>query len=126
LPIRVDAIAASLLRAPPATEVPTPVEHIATRRCKEAAKSSRASASWTLQSVCWRKRLCGLPIWQQAANLAMSVHWGVKRTSQMRAPKSGNDLDSDIGPLKKEGRPILWRASLLKIVSSQNGDETIP
>jgi hypothetical protein len=29
LPIRVDAIAASLLRAPPTTEVPTPDEHIA-------------------------------------------------------------------------------------------------
>jgi hypothetical protein len=29
LPITVDAIAASLLRAPPATEVPTPDQHIA-------------------------------------------------------------------------------------------------
>jgi hypothetical protein len=28
--------------------VPTPVEHIAVRRGKEVAKSSRASASWTL------------------------------------------------------------------------------
>jgi hypothetical protein len=46
LPIKVDAIAASLLRAPPATEVSTPVEHIATRRLKEVAKSSRAGACW--------------------------------------------------------------------------------
>jgi hypothetical protein len=35
------------LRAPPATEVPTPVEHIATRRRKEATKFSSASASRT-------------------------------------------------------------------------------
>jgi hypothetical protein len=55
LPIRVDAIAGPPLRAPPAAEVPTPVQHIATRRRKEAAKFSRAGASWTLQSVCWRK-----------------------------------------------------------------------
>jgi hypothetical protein len=45
LPIKVDAIAASLLRAPPAAEVPTPDEHIATRRRTEVAKSSRAEPS---------------------------------------------------------------------------------
>jgi hypothetical protein len=53
--IDLNVIAVPPLRAPPATEVPTSVHHIATRRRKEVAKSSRAGASRTLQSVCrWK------------------------------------------------------------------------
>jgi len=43
LPIRVDAIAASRLLAPLAERGADAIDHIATRRRKEAAKSSRAS-----------------------------------------------------------------------------------
>jgi hypothetical protein len=100
LPIRVDAIAASLLRAPPATEVPTPVEHIATRRRKEAAKSSRASASWTLQSVCWRKRYADFRFWQivlQNSSIAVQL---ISHQKTKRAPIAGRcslRLVTDLG-----------------------------
>ncbi|RZN33493.1 hypothetical protein CWO90_09735 [Bradyrhizobium sp. Leo121] len=43
LPIRVDVIVTSQLRAPPAAEVPTSIEHIATHRRKETTKSSETS-----------------------------------------------------------------------------------